>query len=191
VIKAPAFSVIHAGTLLAVPGKPTVAKATVVVENDKVKEIRQGFVDPVALGLPADAPVVDLSNAFVMPGIIDLHVHLSMGDLDGGDLALREPDNYFTLIGLRSANATLMAGFTTVRDLGSLGYTILGLRDAIRDGIVPGPRILASGDPISPTNGHADNHAMREELMEAILRRGVCDGADDCRLKVRLAIRRV
>lgn len=186
----PAFTVIHAGQLLAVPGKAPVSKATVVVEKDKVKEVRNGYVDAAALGLPADTPVLDLTNGFVMPGFIDLHVHLSSGAERGRDLQLREPDNYFTLVGLRSAYATLMSGFTTVRDLGSQGYTILGLRDAIRDGIVPGPRILAAGDPISPTNGHADNHAMREEIMEAIVRRGVCDGADGCRRVVRLAIRR-
>lgn len=189
-LRPPAYSVIHAGQLLAVPGKPPQSKATLVIENDKVKEIRAGYVDAAALGLPAGTAVVDLTNAFVMPGFIDLHVHLSSGAEGGRDLALREPDNYFTLVGLRSANATLMAGFTTVRDLGSQGYTILGLRDAIRDGIVPGPRIIASGDPISPTNGHADNHAMREEIMEAVIRRGVCDGPEECRHVVRLAIRR-
>jgi imidazolonepropionase-like amidohydrolase len=83
-----------------------------------------------------------------------------------------------------------MGGFTTVRDLGSTGYTVLGLRDAIRDGIVLGPRILAAGDPISPTNGHADNHNLREEILTGIIRRGVCNGADDCRRVVREAIRR-
>jgi len=85
---------------------------------------------------------------------------------------------------------TLLGGFTTVRDLGSTGYTIFGLRDAIRDGIVAGPRILASGDPISPTDGHADNHNLREEIMTAVLRRGVCDGADECQKVVREAVRR-
>lgn len=94
------------------------------------------------------------------------------------------------MVAYRSATAALMAGFTTVRDLGSVGYTVLGLRDAIRDGIVLGPRILASGDPISPTNGHADNHNLREEPLTAIVRRGVCNGADDCRRVVRAAIRR-
>lgn len=187
---ASAETVIHAGQLLAVPGKAPVSKATLVVADDKVKEIRAGYVDAAALGLPAGTPVIDLTNAFVMPGFIDLHVHLSSGGERSRDVQFREPDNYFTLIGLRSANVTLMSGFTTVRDLGSQGYTILGLRDAIRDGIAPGPRILASGDPISPTNGHADNHALREELLEAVLRRGICNGADDCRHVVRLAIRR-
>jgi imidazolonepropionase-like amidohydrolase len=186
----PPFSIIHAGQLLAVPGKQPVARATIAVDKGSIKEIRRGFMDAAALGLPADTPVIDLTDKFVMPGFIDLHVHLSGGAERGRDLSLREPDNYFTLVAYRSAQATLMGGFTTVRDLGSQGYTIFGLRDAIRDGIVTGPRILASGDPISPTDGHADNHNLREELLTAIIRRGVCDGPDDCRKVVREAARR-
>jgi imidazolonepropionase-like amidohydrolase len=186
----PPYSVIHAGTLLAEPGKQPLTHATIVVEKGDIKEVRAGYADPAALGLPPGTPTIDLTNQFVMPGFIDLHVHLSSGAERGRDLNLREPDNYFTVVAYRSALATLMGGFTTVRDLGSEGYTVLGLRDAIRDGIVLGPRILAAGDPISPTNGHADNHNLREELLEAVVRRGVCNGADDCRKVVREAIRR-
>ena len=186
----PAFSIIHAGELLAVPGKPPVAKATIVVANASIKEIRDGYLDAAALGLPPGTPVVELKNRFVMPGFIDLHVHLSGGAERGGDVGLRESDNYFTVVAYRSAQATLMGGFTTVRDLGSTGYTVFGLRDAIRDGIVTGPRILASGDPLSPTDGHADNHNLREEILTAVLRRGVCNGPDDCQRVVRETVRR-
>ena len=181
-------SIIHAGQLLETPGKAPLKTATLVVVDGKVKDVRPGFVDAAALGLPADTKVIDLSRMFVMPGFIDLHVHLS-GAGDKG-LTLRKPDTYFALVGAKNANTTLMAGFTTVRDLGSTGYTVLGLRDAIKDGLVPGPKILASGDPISPTDGHADNHGYREEVMGAMLRRGVCDGADGCRKAVREAVKR-
>lgn len=183
-------SVIHAGQLLNVPGKPPLSGATVVIDQGKIKEVRAGFIDPAALSLPAGTPVIDLKNQFVMPGFIDLHVHLSSGGERGRDLQLRKPEAYFSLIAYRSADAAFKAGFTTVRDLGSLGYTIFALRDAIQDGIVPGPRIIASGDPISPTNGHADNHALREEIMNALPRKGVCDGADGCRRAVREAVKR-
>jgi imidazolonepropionase-like amidohydrolase len=186
----PVFSIIHAGQLLAVPGKPPLSKATVAIERGSIKQIREGYVEAAALGLPADTPVIDLTDKFVMPGFIDLHVHLSGGAERGRDLSLREPDNYFTVVAYRSAQSALMGGFTTVRDLGSQGYTVLGLRDAIRDGIVTGPRILASGDPISPTDGHADNHNLREELLTAVVRRGVCDGPDECQKVVREAARR-
>jgi imidazolonepropionase-like amidohydrolase len=189
----PAYSIIHAGQLLAIPGQAPLSQATIAVEQGSIKEVRAGYVDAAALGLPADTPVIDLTHRFVMPGFIDLHVHLSAA-LEGGlalpYMDLRRSDNYFTVLAYRSAQLTLMGGFTTVRDLGSSGYTILGLRDAIRDGIVPGPRILASGDPISPTDGHWDNHNMREELLTAIVQRGVCNGADNCQKVVREAIRR-
>jgi imidazolonepropionase-like amidohydrolase len=190
VLAPPAFSIIHAGQLLVVPGKPPLTKATVVIEKGTIRQVTPGYPEPGALGLAADTPVIDLTDKFVMPGFIDLHVHLSGGAERGRDLNLREPDNYFTVVAYRSAQATLMGGFTTVRDLGSQGYTVFGLRDAIRDGIVTGPRILASGDPISPTDGHADNHNLREELLTAIVRRGVCDGPDECQKVVREAARR-
>jgi len=186
----PAFSIIHAGQLLAVPGRAPLTRATLAIEKGSIKQIREGYVEATVLGLPADTPVTDLTDKFVMPGFIDLHVHLSGGAERGRDLNLREPDNYFTVVAYRSAQATLMGGFTTVRDLGSQGYTVFGLRDAIRDGIVTGPRILASGDPISPTDGHADNHNLREELLTAVVRRGVCDGPDECQKVVREAARR-
>jgi imidazolonepropionase-like amidohydrolase len=190
ILAPPPFSIIHAGHLLAAPGKPLLDRATLVVQGGKIKEIRDGYLDAAALQLPADTRLIDLTGMFVMPGFIDLHVHLSGGAEGGRDLSLRESDNYFTMVAYRSATATLMGGFTTVRDLGSEGYTVLGLRDAIRDGIVLGPRIVASGDPISPTNGHGDNHNLREELLNGIPRRGICNGADDCRRVVREAIRR-
>lgn len=181
-------ALVHAGTLLVEAGTAPMEKATLVIDDDRVREARAGFLSPADLGLPADTPVIDQSRRFVMPGFIDLHVHLS-SFTDKADM-LRRPGEYASLVGAQSANTTLMAGFTTVRDLGSIGYSILALRDAIKAGLVPGPRILASGDPISPTNGHADNHGLREEVMQAMPRRGLCDGADDCRRAVREAVRR-
>ncbi|MDB5466545.1 MAG: hypothetical protein JWQ46_1307 [Phenylobacterium sp.] len=181
-------SIIHAGQLLETPGKPPLDQATLVVQDGLVKEVRAGYLGPAAVGLPANTPVIDLSRMFVMPGFIDLHVHLTSGG--SRDASLRKPDTYFTLMGAKNANTTLMAGFTTVRDLGSTGYTALGLRDAIKDGLVPGPKMVVSGDPISPTDGHGDNHGYREEVMAAMPRRGVCDGPEDCRRAVRDAVKR-
>ena len=178
---------IHAGQLLVTPGKPPLAHATLVIDGKTVLAIRPGFITAAEANVAPNARVIDLSNMFVMPGFIDLHVHLSGG---GKASYLREPNEYASLIAARAAEDTLMAGFTTVRDLGSIGYSVLALRDAIRDGIAIGPRILASGDPISPTDGHADNHGYREEILTALPRRGLCDGADDCRRAVREAVRR-
>ncbi len=183
-----AATLVHAGELLETPGRPPLRQATIVIDGGKVVAVRPGFVSPGEAGLPADTQVVDLSGLFVMPGFIDLHVHLSsFGDKS---LYLREPNEYDSLVAARNADTTLMAGFTTVRDLGSIGYSVLALRDAIRDGVMPGPRIYASSDPISPSDGHADNHGYREEILTALPRRGVCNGADDCRRVVRETVRR-
>ena len=131
----PAFSIIHAGTLLAVPGTKPVSKATIAVENRNIKLIKEGYVDAAALGLPPDTPVIDLTDKFVMPGFIDLHVHLSSGAERGRDLNLREPDNYFTVVAYRSATQTLMGGFTTVRDAGGADF---GLAQAVAEPVDAG-----------------------------------------------------
>src|ERR1044072_8905499 len=79
-----ANAVIHAGKLLAVPGRDPVSNATVVIADGKVREIRSGFADPSAVGLPAGTQVINLRDKFVMPGFLDLHVHLSSSALGGG-----------------------------------------------------------------------------------------------------------
>jgi len=187
----PVAEIIHAGTLLAVPGEAPLTNATLVTADGKVVSVKKGFLDAVALGLPADTAVIDLSSKFVMPGFMDMHVHLTSGGAgrDNPMLKLREPEAYFTLVGYANGIDTLMAGFTTVRDLGSPGDTMFALRDAIHDGVVAGPKIVAAGEGISPTNGHADVHGLRRDLMEAQIRPGVCDGADDCRRAVRDAVK--
>lgn len=177
--------VIHAGKLLAIPGKPPLDRQTIVVVDGKVREIVAGYATPDALGL-GDAELIDLSNHFVMPGFMDLHVHLS-GDRESGrpDDMMRLSESHVALRGAMHARATLMAGFTTVRDLGSRGDSIFALRDAIKAGWVPGPKILASGNPVTPTGGHGDTNGVRREIMAALPSPAACNGADDCRRAVR------
>ena len=184
-------AIIHAGTLLAVPGERARRQATLVTQGGRVVAIHDGFRDAASLGLPTGTQVVDLSSKFVMPGFIDLHVHLTSGGIVGRNpgLRIREPDEFYTLGAFSNAFDTLMAGFTTLRDLGSPGDSVFALRDAIKMGIVPGPNLVVSGGAISPTNGHGDAHGMRRDLLETQVRPGVCDGADDCRRAVRNAVK--
>lgn len=184
-------SVLHAGTLLATPGNRPTQSATVVIEDGLVARVEEGFATPASLGLPADTRVIDLRNQFVMPGFIDLHVHLSATATAGrSDLYIRKPDAYTALLGADNAEKTLMAGFTTVRDLGSKGMAIFALRDAIADGLVAGPKLLVAGSPITPSGGHGDFHGYRQEVLDALPATGVCDGADDCRRAVREMVKR-
>ena len=184
------LSIIHAGKLLAVPGEKPIEQATIVTENGKVRSVQSGYVDAAALGLPADTAVIDLKDKFVLPGFMDMHVHLTSGGAARNPMTrLREGPEYFAVNAYANGYRTLMAGFTTVRDLGAVGDSVFGLRDAIRDGIVAGPKIIAAGEGISPTNGHADVHGLRRDLMEAQHKPNVCDGADDCRRATRDAIK--
>lgn len=177
--------ILHAGKVLAIPGEAPLDRQTIVVVDGKVRDIRAGFVTPEALGL-VGVGVIDLKDHFVMPGFMDLHVHLS-GDRESGrpDDRMRLSESHVALRGAMHARQTLMAGFTTVRDLGSRGDSIFALRDAIREGWVEGPKILASGNPITPTGGHGDTNGMRREIMAALPTPGACNGADDCRRAVR------
>jgi imidazolonepropionase-like amidohydrolase len=182
-------TIIHAGTLLALPGNKPASRQSVIVTNGKVAEIRDGFV--AADDVDGEADVIDLSNQFVMPGWLDLHVHLSSQAGSARKLATVEmSEDDVALQAAMYARRTLMGGFTTVRDLGSRGNSLFALRDAIRAGKVPGPKLLVSGDAITATGGHGDLHGFRQDVLDAIPSLGTCNGPDDCRRAVRAAVKR-
>lgn len=184
-------AIIHAGHLIVEPGKPVMANATLVTVDGKVRSIEEGFRSAAELGLPPDAQLIDLSSKWVLPGFMDLHVHVTGSGIAEHypGLRLREEDAFFALNGYTNALATLMAGFTTIRDLGAPNAAIFSLRDAIDYGVVPGPHIIAAGEGISPTNGHGDSHGMKRAFLDAEPHDNVCDGADDCRRATRAAIK--
>ena len=179
--------VIHAGTLLDRPGRAPRRSATIVVRNGRIEAVQDGFVPP-----PAGARLVDLSDRFVLPGLIDSHVHLT-SDRAGVEGQLADFTDSVPLRAYEAAwNArkTLDAGFTTVRNLGSESGITLGLRNAIARGWAIGPRIVDAGTSISSTTGHMDpTLGIREEFHEALRESGsTCDGPDDCRRAVRRQI---
>lgn len=182
---------IHAGTLLAVPGQKPLTQQTLIVTDGKVSAVKGGYLDAASAGAPADARTIDLKDSFVLPGLIDCHVHIT-GELGPrSQLAEVEDDPEETVLdGVVYANRTLMAGFTTVRDLGSPARTGFALRDAINKGEVEGPTILAAGMMISITAGHGDVNGFSEEVTHALRPESICNGADDCRRAVREQIRK-
>jgi len=179
---------IHAGRLLDRPGKPPRGPATILVAGGRIIEVRDGLVPP-----PAGAAFVDLSTRFVLPGLIDSHVHL---DSDAGGVAalveeVTENAPQKTLRALANARKTLEAGFTTVRNLGDGSGATLAIRDAAARGEVDAPRIVDAGRSISTTSGHMDSTlGLAEDLHSAILQDNLCDGADACRRAVRTQVRR-
>ncbi len=184
-------TIIHAGTLLAVPGEAPASDQSIIVQNGQIVEIRDGRTDAAEFEARGEVRVIDLSNQFVMPGFIDLHVHLT-GQAGSGSRAdfVMNSDADTALTAQMYAKRTLMGGFTTVRNLGSRGTAMFALRDAIRAGKVAGPKILVAGYSITPTGGHADIHGFRQEVLDVLPSSGVCDGADGCRAAVRRQVKR-
>ena len=182
--------VVHAGRLLDRPGQAPRGASTVVIRSGKVEAIRDGFVD--AAGYPG-AQVIDLRDRFVLPGLIDSHVHLD-SDRAGQEGLIETLTNspaYFAYEAAVNARKTLAAGFTTVRNLGNSDGVTLALRDAIAAGKVPGPRIVDAGSGISTTSGHGDHSlGLSPEIAEHMHGENLCDGVESCRRAVRLQIRR-
>jgi imidazolonepropionase-like amidohydrolase len=181
------ITLIHAGELLAVAGERPRSAQTVVIEDGRISEVRSGYAEASAFG--DDVRVVDLRNAFVLPGLMDMHVHLQgqLGPENDRD-TLKMPPQLVQMRSIHYAMNTLRAGFTTVRDVGSSPQEMYALRDAIERGWVDGPRIIAAG-LVGITGGHADVSGAQPELMELWTSENVCDGPYDCRRATRNAIK--
>ena len=180
--------VIHAGSLLAIPGGEVKKEQTIVVENGKISTILDGFTSH------QESQLIDLSCCFVLPGLIDMHVHLTTPVKPGGSLrTVTDTSADMALRAARFAQLTIEAGFTTVLDLGtgrrSHEEAIYALRRATREHSLPGPRIIAVGSPISHT-GKSRTGLYRAEVESVVGPEGVCNGADDCRRAVREQVKR-
>lgn len=181
------IKVIHAGELLAVPGQAPKAEQTVVVTDGRITQVLDGYRTAGEFG--EDATTIDLKNQFVMPGMMDMHVHIQMELGPNSDSqTLRMSDADVAMQSVHYARKTLMAGFTTVRDLGARPEQIYALRDGVAKGWIVGPRLVASGG-VSVTGGHGDVDGMRPDLLEKYTSKTVCDGAADCRRATRRAVK--
>jgi imidazolonepropionase-like amidohydrolase len=170
--------VVHAGHLLDVKTGKLLADQTVVIEDGHIVSIGAAA----DAKIPADALRIELPNGTVLPGLIDAHTHLTM-DPNFGYQELGISVERQTLIGAKNARLTLLAGFTTVRNVGADGFSDVALRDAINAGEVPGPRMLVSGPPLGITGGHCDNNLLPYEYHA--VGDGVADGIAAVQHKVR------
>lgn len=178
-------AVIHAGHVLAVPGEGYLTEQTILVRDGRIVALDPGY------HLPADdLPVINLKDAYVLPGLIDAHVHLTSEFSPTSRMkALTDSDVDAALEGAGHAKKTLLAGFTTVQDLGGPDEAIFSLRDAINKGMVDGPRLRASGRAITPTGGHGDVNGFSPAVTAALQGTNTCNGTDDCRRAVRQAVK--
>jgi imidazolonepropionase-like amidohydrolase len=175
-------TVIHAGTLLAEPGGAPLKNASVIIRGGKIEAVQPGFAE-----VPG-AKTVDLRNSTVLPGLIDMHVHL-IGLDDRFQARLQrvtreDADEAFTA--MLNARKTLLAGFTTVRDLGAEPRLIIPLRNALASGEFAGPTIVSAGRMVSVSGGHGDaRNGLNRDVSTVVRTNNVCDGAEDCARAVR------
>ena len=180
-------TVIRCGRLFTATGEDVIGGATVVIENGRIAGIDRGLTAG-----PKGAEVIDASKRFVMPGMIDSHLHIlgaTTNDFFRERFAV--PNGLSLIRASRQIEGLLAAGFTTVRDCG--GTHALHLKRAIREGLIQGPRIVAAGYVLSQTFGHGDDHYLPVEWVDfRKTGRGfslLCDGADECRKAARHALR--
>ncbi len=178
-----AATFVQVGRLLADPSNGVVQRdKTIVIRGNQVVEIRDGFA--------GEGRIVDLRDSFVLPGLIDSHVHLTGQQNPNGRLEeVTQSNAEQAFVGARYARRTLIAGFTTVADLGGSNEAVFALRDAIRRGDVPGPRVIASGSAVSIHGGHGDINGYREDVMHILSPESVCSGVEDCQRAVRTQVR--
>lgn len=178
------LTVIHAGQLLAVPGETPLAEHSIFVRDGRIESVEPGYASP------DGAEIIDLSDQFVLPGLIDSHVHLQSElspDRILNTVTLSSADN--ALDAARHARTTLMAGFTSAQEVGGQLEASIALRNAIRDGDIIGPRMRVSGPAVTPTGGHADINGYSTQVMDLLGSRSACNGPADCRRAVRELVR--
>jgi imidazolonepropionase-like amidohydrolase len=179
------ISYVQVGQLLADPSTGRVRRQqTIVVAGDRIREIREGFVSA------PDGAVIDLRQRFVLPGLIDSHVHITSETGPNEELdTFKKTAADLAFDGAVFAARTLKAGFTTVVDLGGNADAVYALRAAVAAGKVAGPRIIAAG-MVGAHGGHNDANGYRTDVLALLSYPGLCSGADDCRRAVRQAVQR-
>lgn len=177
-------TVIEAARYLDVVQGKYVAPAVIVIEGDKITAINPAT-------RPAGATVINLGERTLLPGLMDAHVHLNYELVEGWETeAVRLSTGEFALRAVPNAKKTLLAGFTTVRDLGTgVGFSDVALMRAIDNGWVPGPRLIPAGHALSITGGHCDLTGFGPGIEPANYVSGVADGVDEVLKAVRYQIK--
>ncbi len=176
-------TVVIADGYLDVEAGRIISPAVIVVSDGKIIAVNPA-------SLPESDEVIDLSGQILLPGLIDVHTHLTF-ELTGDWVGRKVKENAAdaALWGARNARKTLLAGFTTVRNLGATGFADVALMHAVDKGFVPGPRIIPSGHSISITGGHCDTTGLAPGILERDYRSGVADGPDEVTKAVRYQIK--
>jgi imidazolonepropionase-like amidohydrolase len=174
----------RAARLIDGTGAAAITNGVVVVTDDKIVAVgKQGSVS-----IPAGAKLVDLGDVTLLPGFIDAHTHIigrELADPQANDAAVRDYQATGAIIGVANAQKTLLAGFTTIRNVGAPDFDDMALRKAVNEGNVIGPRMQNAGHAIGITGGHCDENGFRPGLMDGNPMLGIADGSDQIRAAVR------
>ncbi|MEO1656896.1 MAG: amidohydrolase family protein [Pseudomonadota bacterium] len=187
------YTVLRTDRLVAIPGESVPTSATVLIEANRIAEIREGQISDAALGEEGHeiAASYDLAGKTVFPGFIDGHVHITFENNSQQRLqAVQLSTSDFAMLGAHHARKTLMAGFTTIRDVGGDQEAVQALRTASANNYVPAPRIVTAS-VVGITGGHSDgSQGYIEEIAHMLDTERMCNGGDDCRRATRWLIAR-
>jgi imidazolonepropionase-like amidohydrolase len=176
--------VLRAARVVDGTGAAPIINGVVVVTDNRIAAVgRQGSV-----AIPAGARTVDLGDATLLPGFIDMHTHIigrGLADPRSDNAAVRDYESLGAIIGVGNAQRTLLAGFTTIRNLGADNFDDLALREAIESGLAIGPRMQSAAHGLGITGGHCDENGFRPGLMDGDYRKGIADGPEQVRAAVR------
>jgi imidazolonepropionase-like amidohydrolase len=180
--------VLKAARVIDGTGAAPIQNGVVVVTDDKIVAVGAAG----SVSVPAGARTVDLGNATLLPGFIDAHTHVigrTLGDPAGDDAAVRDVDSFGAILGTVNVRNTIMAGFTSVRNVGSPNFDDLALRKAINEGWVIGPRMQTAAHSLGITGGHCDENGFKPGLQDGDYKTGIADGPDQIRAAVRYQVK--
>ena len=177
-----ADTLLHVGNLLDTSNGEISKAVTIRIFENKITEVTKGYATP-----KKNDEVVNLKQSYVLPGFMDMHVHLAQEYLPKAERQSKVEPEFRALFAANAASKTLMAGFTSVRNLGDGGMETISLREAIKQGLAIGPRIFTSGKTIATTGGHGDptNGMSKDRYVPPSPEEGVIDSPQDAIKAVR------
>ena len=187
-VKGTGTVVLKAARVIDGTGAAPIQNGVVVVTDDRIVAVGAAG----AVSIPAGARTVDLGNATLLPGFIDAHTHVigrTLGDPAGDDAAVRDVDSFGAILGTVNVRNTIMAGFTSIRNVGAPNFDDLALRKAINEGWVIGPRMQTAAHSLGITGGHCDENGFKPGLQDGDFKTGIADSPDQIRAAVRYQVK--